>query len=119
MYKPKTPKKSARPKSGPPAPQPAQPAVVKIPDAPADTRIVNIFRAQAIAGEVEPVLIQITEELPQFDRDNPLELLAARYSSQAISLANALEASLPGGTMDALLREMLKRRASLLVVPQR
>ncbi len=76
----------------------------------------SIFRAQPINGKVPPrVHINITETLPTrvYGCDH-----YAIFGAQAKILADALEEALPGGTLDALLRELLLRRASQLIVPQ-
>lgn len=62
------------------------------------------------------------EELPHSppDEDFPLDQWIlnqrASFEAQAKLVADALFASLPGGTIDALLVEMLDRKRSLLLV---
>lgn len=50
---------------------------------------------------------------------DPPSLEAARtlFKRQAVVLADVLFASLPGGTIDALLVEMMARKVSLFTVP--
>jgi hypothetical protein len=47
-----------------------------------------------------------------------LHQYAKFYDSQAEKLFQGLRESVPGGTLDALLRKLLVHRASLLIVPQ-
>ncbi len=55
--------------------------------------------------------ILITDELPDFDTSEAKEF----YTLQAMQLSEALFNSLPQGTMDRLLIEMIKHKASLYV----
>lgn len=71
----------------------------------------NIYKAQRTlkSQEVPSVKIVVDAEVPDaqslFDADEIYRLEAER-------LCAALEASLPGGTFDRLLIEMMKRKAS-------
>ena len=68
----------------------------------------EIFKAQTTGGEVIPDLtLSITEVFPHCES---LEENAAAHQSAAKELADKLEASLPGGTLHALLIEMLQRK---------
>lgn len=78
-------------------------------------RHVELYRAQDILRDdpVLPVTIMIGEPLPEVPYANAVRL----FAEQARVLADALEESLPGGTLDALLGELHARKASLLRVP--
>lgn len=69
--------------------------------------------------EVDDCTIVIEDPVPDVnDRDlfaDPSEF----FNGQASVIVDALQAHLPGGTFDAVLREMLNRKASLLRVPLR
>ena len=75
---------------------------------------IELLRARN-TGDFEPpkLEIQVVEQVP-----TNMDLVEAKtlYQMQARSLADALFKTLPGGTIDALLCEMLSRKASLLNV---
>ncbi len=76
---------------------------------------VRLLRAGSVAGNHAPTLrIEVVEEV-----SDAMDLNEARalYAEQANALADALFNSLPGGTVDALLAEMLRRKASLFRIP--
>jgi hypothetical protein len=79
-------------------------------------RTFNIYKAQGYTEKepVENTTISIVQEVPEM-RD--LKEAGQIYEKEGAMLAEALRASLPGGTIDALLRELLISRASLLRVP--
>lgn len=70
-----------------------------------------IHKAQRrlVSEEVESANILIDREVPSFDR---LEDADAVYLKDAQELCAVLYATLPGGTFDRLLGEMLKIKAS-------
>lgn len=74
---------------------------------------IRVFRADGIAefDVVEPQTIVIEDLMPE---KNASVLV---YNQQADLIEKALYRSLPGGTYDALLRNMLERRASMFRVP--
>lgn len=80
------------------------------------------YRAQPIGDQViEPVRIVIEEQMPSPDRmvGTTAEILAkldGTFQTQAQNLEIALYNSLPGGTYDRLLGEILKRKASHFIV---
>lgn len=80
-------------------------------------KIIRIYRAQ---GDIEPVTIEIHEPLPELADDGGIDAWLAvsgeRFDQQAKAIVDALFASLPGGTLDRVLVEMLRRTASHLVV---
>ena len=74
---------------------------------------IYICKASPTGGEVTPdVKILITEELPRFSYQTPIETVGDQFDKQAQLLFNALTNSLPGGTLDRLLGKMLERKAS-------
>lgn len=73
-------------------------------------KTVRAYRAQAARPDkpVEQVTIEIDDEIPAS---------GVAFEEQARTLASVLWETLPGGTIDALIAEMLKRRASKYRVP--
>ena len=75
----------------------------------------NIFKAQPTI-ENEPILshvISITDTMPEVVS---LDDARAVYAKEGTAIADALFSCLPGGTLDALLIEMLDRKRSLFVI---
>jgi hypothetical protein len=62
---------------------------------------------------VPDLLIEATEQFP--DIEDP-KAARAQHERDATGIVSALLASLPGGTVDAVLRLLLEHRASLLRV---
>jgi hypothetical protein len=80
-------------------------------------KTVGIHRAEPINGHGgEPTVISITELAPAFGPIGEVEVAVALWTEQGKRLADALYDSLPGGTLDALLAELFRRRASLFRV---
>ncbi len=77
-----------------------------------------VAKADSTAGvEVDDCTIGISIRVPDFE-DGEWEKRSAEYfEGQATEIVNALQTHLPGRTFDAVLRELLKRRACLLRVP--
>jgi hypothetical protein len=76
---------------------------------------VRLLRAGSVAGNDAPTLrIDVVEVISD---DMDLNEARAIYANEANTLADALFSSLPGGTVDALLAEMLRRKASLCRIP--
>jgi hypothetical protein len=75
----------------------------------------SIYRAQNVGMRiVSPTVIEITEELPHI---KDLKELRQVFQKEAFELVDALFNSLPGGTLDEVLAEMMRRKASFFVVP--
>jgi len=73
-----------------------------------------LLRASGIGNKDEPsVRIEID---PIISDELPLDTARTLYKEQAKILADALFRSLPGGTLDALLVEMMSRKVSLFTV---
>jgi hypothetical protein len=76
---------------------------------------INIFKAQGIGTKtVDSRILDISVELPPFES---LTKTIAEFESQALLLADALCETLPGGTLDRLVAELLKRKATSFNVP--
>ena len=76
--------------------------------------ILHLHRAQPIGSQSAPMVdVHIETEVPYIDS---LDHARALYLADALRLVDALYASLPGGTLDALLYVLLERKASLLAV---
>lgn len=77
----------------------------------------TIYKAQSTGGQAVPDLnLSATEEFPPVPGQvNHCRLIV----EQAGAIADALFESLPGGTLDALLAEMMQRKASQLAVAHR
>lgn len=83
---------------------------------------IDIFCAQPTGGQVIPTVnIRIAEPIPEIpvDESSTIYLRKHRdmYTCQAKMLSRALCHSLPGGTLDALLVDLLDRKRSLFRVP--
>lgn len=76
---------------------------------------IRLLRAGGV-GRINPPRLTI-EAHEQIHDVGSLEEARELHSRQGIELANAILASLPGGTVDVLLVELMRRRASLLSVP--
>lgn len=77
--------------------------------------IVSIFRAGSV-GNIDPPITRIDIREQMGDHALPLFALQDFYQGQGKMLANALFSSLPGGSIDALLCELMRRRSSMLRV---
>lgn len=78
-------------------------------------RIVEIHRARPLPEKpAEPVEIRIVEPFPRDLPDCGAVDDCHRYNGQA--LAEALWVALPGGTLDHLLAELMRRRARSLTI---
>lgn len=79
-------------------------------------REVNVSRADG--SDVEPVLIRIDHALPDIPGHGPerVEKARAEFAAQGAAIADAIYESCPGGTVDALLSNLLARKASQLRV---
>ena len=76
---------------------------------------VSILRARSVGDSHPPKLtIKAHEQIHDL---KSLEEARALHRRQGIELADALLASLPGGTIDELLAELMRRKASLFSVP--
>lgn len=75
-------------------------------------KVIDIFKAQHVLTiPVNDLQINIVTEIRDFNiRKDAMKL----FDSQAKKLAEALHSSLPGGTFDALLVELLDRARSAL-----
>lgn len=77
-------------------------------------KMIVVSKANPVHGnEIEPVVIEVSNKLPQFARS---EDVAAWFLGDAQLIENALHQSLPGGTYDRLLGLFVQRKASQLVV---
>lgn len=81
----------------------------------ATTNTISLFRAASI-GEDHPPLMTINAH-EQISEAPSLSAAKDLHNRQGVALADALLRSLPGGTIDVLLIELMRRRASLLAVP--
>jgi hypothetical protein len=81
-------------------------------------KTVSICKAEPLGAEVPNVELRIQDPMPTFSialgRDTERE---AFFDQQAATLLDALTSSLPGGTVDALLVRLLRRRIDLLSIP--
>ena len=75
-------------------------------------KTIKIAKAEPIGEkEVVPVTIVIDDQIPQ--NSYPVFNVDAFYSRQAYKLARVLGNSLPQGTLDRLIINLMKRKASL------
>lgn len=76
---------------------------------------ISILRAGSVGAVNPPVLsIKVGDQISE---DMTIESAKELYADQATKLVDALLESLPGGTVDAMLVELLRRKATLLRVP--
>jgi hypothetical protein len=81
-------------------------------------KFISIYKAQDIGNnKIEDARIMIECALPEIKGDNWLQVTENIYKSEAELLNKTLLNSLPGGTYDQLLIEMLKTKASHFKVP--
>jgi hypothetical protein len=74
---------------------------------------IPIFKAQGIGTKtVDSRVIDISAELPPFES---LNKTIGAFESQALLLADVLWETLPGGTLDRLVAELLKRKATSFI----
>lgn len=83
------------------------------------TDIVHVHRADATRTEPVPaVTIAVDLTQPAHDRDSNFAATAqAMFDGDAKKIADALHDALPGGTLKALMAELLTREVCLLRVP--
>lgn len=79
-------------------------------------KTVSVFKAQPMPRrpEIESARLLMEVELPD---TADLETARGTYEAQAKLVLDVLVVTLPGGTMDALLVDLLRRKASLFVIP--
>lgn len=78
-------------------------------------KTIHIYKAQDIGDKkVETLEIYLDHEIPRFE---DLKTRIQVFEKEAFRLANVLCDTLPGGTLDQLICELLIRRASLFRVP--
>lgn len=79
-------------------------------------RTFNIYKAQTIGAHmtVDSTNINISEELPEYEATVEYEAI---FEKEALTLAGALLSALPGGTIDRLIAELLRRKATSFVIP--
>jgi hypothetical protein len=70
----------------------------------------TIYKAHGL-GPLPDLHLVATEPIPEFES---LGAMRAFYAEQGRTIVDALSASLSGGTMDAVLVELLDRKRSLL-----
>ena len=76
--------------------------------------IIEFYKGQSIGdSKAENTRLLFTNEFPQY---NDMKASTKLFNNEADFLENALNNVLPGGTYDALLCAMLKRKQSHLVV---
>lgn len=79
-----------------------------------DVSIVKVCMAEPLNGDKpKQTIIDITVELPKFDTLASFETVREFYDTQAYWLAQALFNSLPQGTFDRLIIELMKCKTSL------
>lgn len=76
-------------------------------------KIVLILKAQPAVAPIEPVKIVMDRVVPDMGMEEAREF----YIEQGKELADVLCSTLPGGTLDQLICELMTKRASLFRVP--
>jgi len=80
-------------------------------------KIIAILKAQQIVDPIESAKIVMDEEIPNFPKHMDMEDCRYFYAEEGKKLADVLCSTLPGGTLDQLICELLTRKASLFRVP--
>jgi hypothetical protein len=88
-------------------------------------RTITVHRASPVADQVIPeVTVIVATDVPELPPmssgqtvQESLATLATLYQQDAIAIARALRDSLPGGTFDRLVCELLTMKASHFRVP--
>lgn len=86
-------------------------------------KTLTVCKAESLREAVtEDALIQISDPIPRFDFQLVTlpaweQTVREFYEGQATVIVDVLQQHLPGGTLDAVLRELCKRKACLLRVP--
>jgi hypothetical protein len=78
-----------------------------------------IYTASPLTRDEQPPTLEIIANVSidaAMNRSDPLPEWAAFYQAQGKELADALCNALPGGTLDQLLAELLRRKASHFAV---
>lgn len=88
----------------------------------ADVATVHVHRADPVRDDkpVRPAALVIDLDQPTDTYSSPeayAHAARARFTTDAATIADTLFSALPGGTLDALLAEILTRRGTLLRVP--
>ncbi len=79
--------------------------------------IVELFKAQSIGKtKVDNLTLRFRKPFPQHDT---LEMAMVDHEQEAQTIVDHLLLTLPGGTVDQILRILLQEKASQLVVPIR
>jgi hypothetical protein len=79
-------------------------------------RTVHTYKADPLTPRgpvVEPTVIWVDLVQPEFASDKALVDARKEWDAEAKRIADALWSALPGGTISALMREMLERHACL------
>lgn len=85
---------------------------------PSEPRVLDICMQEPhMRGDVvQPLIVRVTSRLPVDDMPGEPVLWQTFYHAEAVKLADALWDTLPGGTVDQLVVELLSRRTSLFRV---
>lgn len=84
----------------------------------AATTVVHVHHADPVRDEPIPrVSIVVDLAQPKHDLTSYADEAGKLFRADAKKIADALDAALPGGTLAALLVEMLQRKTDLLRVP--
>jgi hypothetical protein len=83
------------------------------------TKVIQSMKAQITHAELDDLQINFVNPPPEWDResDSPIDSLKARFSEEAQRLGDALCEHLPGGLVDAILGDLLRRKATVYCVP--
>lgn len=77
----------------------------------------RFHKSARLIRETEPLAIFIDIPFPTLEDDDKWETeLREFFTQEGKGIADALMLTLPGGTIDALLAELMRRRAGLLTV---
>ena len=75
--------------------------------------MVSLYKARRVTEDISDITIDISEPMPNHLSTDLIRLM---FEADAKDLADAIFTSLPSGTIDCLLIEMLERKRSMLIV---
>jgi hypothetical protein len=80
-------------------------------------RTVNVFKAASFHDRVTDTLTIVADDsMPEGKESDTPEEIRRVFERQGSAIVEAMWATLPGGTLDAVLFHLMKRRSSMLHV---
>lgn len=83
-----------------------------------ETITMRLNKATPMSSAIPNLIIEATGMVVETEGEN-LDFVRASYITQARDLTDAMFSTLPGGLIDAILVEFMRRKVSVLAVPLR